>query len=66
MATRLIEHLNTDSEDRNAIRNWISRLESAIEIALFTNADQLPTDAGEKTEKNQLTEEKLFIVALGD
>ncbi len=49
MATRLIEHLNANSDDQNTVRNWISRLESAMEIALFTNADQLPTDEGEKT-----------------
>ena len=46
MATRLIEPLNIDALDANGVRNWIERLGSAIEISLFTNGDQLPTEEG--------------------
>ena len=46
MATRIIEilQLTGDNSDHTAVKNWLSRLESAIEFALFSNSDQLPTE----------------------
>ena len=64
MAT-LIEHLPTNA-DRHTVKNWIKRLRSAINIALFTSADQLPTDAEQKALMVESLSKDFLISALGN
>ena len=65
MATRLLEPLNTSLDDPNAVNNWIARLESAIEIALFTNADQLPTDQEQRTVREDSLRKNYLLASIG-
>ena len=65
MATRLIEPLNVQAEDPTVVENWIDRLESSIQIALFTNSDNLPTEAERKEEATNELKRNYLLSCIG-
>ena len=65
MATRIIEYLIIDNEDPHVVTNWIERFECAIEIALFSNVDKLPTEDDAKTAKIMEMKRTYLLSCLG-
>ena len=65
MATRLIENLIIDNDDPHVVVNWIERLECAVDIALFSNDDKLPTGEDEKKTKVDEMKRTYLLSCLG-
>ena len=67
MATRIIEPLiiNGDNGDHVAVKNWLSRLTSAIEIALFSNSNQLPDDEAAKEAMIASLKKNYLLASIG-
>ena len=65
MATRIIENLIIDNDDPHVVDNWIERLECAVEIAMFSNDDKLPTDADQKRAKVEEMKRTYLLSCLG-
>ena len=67
MVTRIIEilQLTGDNSDHTAVKNWLSRLESAIEIALFSNSDQLPTEQDARVAMTNNLKKNYLLASIG-